>query len=101
MFSFIRNRDDWCISRQRKWGVPIPVIYNDEEAILNTDLIKYVAKLVEKEGSDFWFQEKGLELIRKQFGSRFGGNLTLGTDTLDVWFDSGVSSFCVLEKEGN
>ena len=96
----VRNRPDWCISRQRTWGVPIPLLVHKEtgEPHPNTpELIEQVAKRVEQEGVDAWFDLLPEDLIGEAEGERY----EKVHDTLDVWFDSGVTHACVLEhREG-
>ncbi len=91
----VESRPDWCISRQRTWGVPIPVFFDENnKAILTADLAKKVADLVEKEGTNVWFESTDDELAAK-LGHPAG--LKKGTDTLDVWIDSGCSHAAVLD----
>ncbi len=91
----VESRPDWCISRQRTWGVPIPVFFDENnKAILTADLAKKVADLVEKEGTNVWFESTDDELAAK-LGLPAG--LKKGTDTLDVWIDSGCSHAAVLD----
>lgn len=97
--NLIKNRPDWCISRQRNWGVPIPAFYCKEcgEILLDLNIIEMIKKRVEKEGVDFWFKEEEIfpENIKcKKCGS---SNLKKETDILDVWFESGVSFAAVLK----
>ena len=98
MESVILSREDWCISRQRKWGVPISVLYKNNEPILNDDIIDYVAEIVAIRGSDCWFDGSVLSLLREYFPNLINKETVLGRDIMDVWFDSGVSHWCVLKK---
>ncbi len=99
--NMIKDRDDWCISRQRVWGVPIPVFYaEDGSAILDKDVINHVANLVEKEGTNIWFSKAAKDLLPEGFthpGSP-NGIFTKETDIMDVWFDSGTSHQASLKK---
>jgi isoleucyl-tRNA synthetase len=94
--SMVNNRPDWCISRQRTWGTPITLFVHKETGELHPDtssLIERVAQLIDKNGIDAWFELKADELL--------GDDAELyekTTDTLDVWFDSGVTHACVLNK---
>ncbi len=98
---FLQSRPDWCISRQRSWGVPIPVFYDDEgEALLDEKIILGLADKVEHSGTNLWFSLSEKELLEGlPIPSEWQGkSLIKGSDTLDVWIDSGCSHRAVLEK---
>ncbi|MEO0292808.1 MAG: isoleucine--tRNA ligase [candidate division WOR-3 bacterium] len=103
MFAAVSDRPDWCISRQRKWGVNIPAFFckKCKEALLKKDFILKVAELFKKNSADFWFQLTPEEILGKGYKCEKCGGLEWekGTDILDVWFDSGISSFGALEEE--
>ncbi len=93
----IENRPDWCISRQRTWGVPIAVFINRETQELHPEtsrLIAEVADLIEQEGIEAWFELEVSDLLGDE-----ADQYAKVTDTLDVWFDSGVTHECVLQTE--
>ncbi len=92
----LENRPDWCISRQRTWGVPIALFVHNETQELHPDapaLIEKVVQKVEQEGIDAWFELEPAELLGDD-----AQNYTKVSDTLDVWFDSGVTHACVIKQ---
>lgn len=96
IYGTVEARPDWCISRQRTWGVPLPVFSDaDNRAILDPALARKVADLVETEGTNFWFEHSDAEIAAK-LGLPEG--VKKCRDTLDVWIDSGCSHVAVLEK---
>jgi isoleucyl-tRNA synthetase len=103
IFGMVSGRPDWCISRQRAWGVPITLFKCSEcdEFVSDPDVLDGIVKLVETEGSDIWFMKKPEELIPDGYRcSKCGGSsFSKETDILDVWFDSGVSHAAVMEKD--
>ena len=101
--AMVGNRPDWCLSRQRYWGVPIVAFYCKEcrSVLLDAKVIAHVATLFEKDGADVWFSRKEDELLPGEIKcQKCGGtHWTKETDILDVWFDSGVSHQTVLKAD--
>ena len=97
--SAVQSRPDWCISRQRAWGVPLPAFYDAQgEAILEAQVVRNVADLIEKHGSNVWFEKSTAELwsLVKPANWQGAEAVAKSNDTLDVWIDSGSSSRSVL-----
>ena len=103
MRSMILERTDWCISRQRRWGLPIPVFYCDDcgKPVCTDESIESVANIYEKEGSNAWFEREAAELLPDGFTCPHcgGKHFTKETDTLDGWFDSGSTHYAAMERD--
>ncbi|QGT99687.1 Isoleucyl-tRNA synthetase [Candidatus Syntrophocurvum alkaliphilum] len=100
IYNMVRDRGDWCISRQRTWGVPIPIFYCNDcgESIVNNDTIAHISDLFAKHGSDIWFEKNANDLVPTNLKCDCGNNnFRKETDIMDVWFDSGSSHMAVLE----
>ncbi|MFW6381648.1 MAG: class I tRNA ligase family protein, partial [Bacillota bacterium] len=105
MSDMISDRTDWCISRQKKWGVPLPIFYCDQcgEAIINEESIGAVKELFAREGSGAWYQHSAEEILPGDYSCPHcgGREFTREEDIMDVWFDSGSSHKAVLEVREN
>ncbi len=101
IYKMVADRSDWCISRQRLWGVPIPIFYctTCRQTIIDDETINNIQKLFRKYGSDVWYLRKAEELLPEGYTcSKCGGNyFEKEKDIMDVWFDSGSSHLAVLE----
>jgi isoleucyl-tRNA synthetase len=105
MGNMLKGRPDWCVSRQRSWGVPIPVFYCNgcDETIADSKIIDHVADIFAKETADAWYGKSESELLPGGFKCPkcSGTEFRKETDILDVWFDSGSSCVAVLETRGD
>ena len=103
MSAMIRERADWCISRQRRWGLPIPVFYCDDchKPVCTDESIEAVATLFEKEGSNAWFDREAADILPAGFVCPHcgGTHFTKETDTLDGWFDSGSTHYAAMQRD--
>lgn len=100
--SMVKERGDWCISRQRTWGVPIPVFYNrsNGEVLLNADTLAHIQGLIAEHGADVWWEKDESELLPVAYAGE-ASQWRKGTDTMDVWFDSGSSWAAVASQRDN
>lgn len=104
IYNMIADRGDWCISRQRTWGVPIPIFYCEDcgKEIINDQTIKKLQEIFAAEGSDAWFAHPAEELLPEGFACACGGTkFRKETDIMDVWFDSGTSHVGVLQQRSD
>lgn len=101
LHNMIKDRGDWVISRQRAWGVPLPIFYaEDDTPIVTPETIEHIAEIFAKEGSNAWYKHSAKELLPEGFTSDHSpnGEFRKETDILDVWFDSGSSHQAVMAK---
>lgn len=99
LYNMVRDREDWVISRQRTWGVPIPVFYGEDGTpIITEETINHVSELFREYGSNVWFEREAEDLLPEGFTSEHSpnGKFTKETDIMDVWFDSGSTHEGVL-----
>ncbi|MCL1903384.1 MAG: isoleucine--tRNA ligase [Oscillospiraceae bacterium] len=104
MLNMVKDRSDWCISRQRRWGVPIPIFYCGDcgREIINDDIIKAVSKLFREESADAWYKKEPKEFLPESVKCDCGcsdvSKFVKELDIFDVWFDSGCTHAAVLEQ---
>lgn len=90
--SFIKGRSEWCISRQRAWGVPVPALYDSNgDAVMTEDSVRHIISVIRDRGSDAWWSDDPTDPAWIPPSLQQSGNYRRGTDTMDVWFDSGSS----------
>ena len=98
--SMIETRPDWCVSRQRVWGVPLPIFVNkkDKKILVDEDVFENIARIYEKEGSDCWFSDDPQKFLGSKYKAEDYDKLS---DIVEVWFDSGSTHSFVLEKRND
>lgn len=104
LHNMVRDREDWCISRQRIWGVPIPAFYGEDgEPIITDETTKHISNLFREHGSNIWFEWDAKDLLPEGYTSVHSPNgiFEKEVDIMDVWFDSGSSHQAVLEARDN
>jgi isoleucyl-tRNA synthetase len=101
MLNMVKDRSDWCISRQRRWGVPIPILYCEDcgREVINQETIGIISKMFREESSDSWYAKQPEEFLPNSVKCGCGcGKFTKELDIFDVWFDSGCTHAAVLEQ---
>ena len=103
MHNMISDRGDWCISRQRAWGVPIPILYTEDDMpIMDEEVFAHIADLIGEYGSNVWFEREAKDLLPEGYTNLASPNgiFRKETDTMDVWFDSGSSHTGAMMERG-